>query len=159
MEIKSKGKEVLKIFTLDLYSETDECFTETMTSLGVVIGKEVKNTQFVITTIGKTRVKNISVKVLTRQGSEILKLWIPTPEISGVTWSLYKMDGSLLLQSFLSGGESEISFNNIPNGVYFLKVLRGPRILRNFRIEKNNLYEGYTIDTAGSLNTDLSLKL
>jgi hypothetical protein len=136
MEVNTKGDYVVRTFTVDIYSETSEYYTEVIALSGVVIGNGVKNTHFVITTTGKTAMKNISIKVLTSPGSDILKLWIPTPEISGVTWSLYKMDGSLLMQNFLAGGESEIPFNNISNGVYILKVLRGPKILRNFKIEK-----------------------
>jgi len=136
MEIKPRGEEMLRISTSDILSEAGECFTETLTSSGIAIGQEPKQTHFVITTIGKTGVKNIPIKVLTSPGSDIVKLRTPIPEIRGITWLLYNMDGSLLLQSFLSGGESEIPFDNISNGIYILKVIRGPRILKNFKIVK-----------------------
>lgn len=136
IDIGSSEEEVLPIFISSTYSETGECFTEALSSSVVVIGKDNKQTHFEISTIGKTGVKNISIKVLTSPGSDIIKLQIPATEIGGITWSLYNIDGSLLLQSFLWRGESEIPFNNISNGIYFLKVIRGPRILKNYKIVK-----------------------
>lgn len=68
---------------------------------------------------------------------DVLILTINTKDLSNTFYYLYDLNGKLLQNKKVSGTTTEISFKDLPQGVYFLKVYTNNNELKTFKIIKN----------------------
>ena len=102
---------------------------------------------FVLTGIEEARGVNLEWSAYPNPARDYLKLSLKNPGDSGLnlenlSYQLYNMQGKLLLNNKLDGGESTISMQNFSSGTYILKVTekhgsKSQRELKTFKIIKH----------------------
>lgn len=66
-----------------------------------------------------------------------IKLTIKPFDYKNMRYRLYGLNGTLLQDSKIESEETEISIDNLSPSTYFLKVLRGSKEIKTFKIIKN----------------------
>jgi hypothetical protein len=69
--------------------------------------------------------------------TDFLTLKIDNYEVEDLSYWLYDFRGNLLKKNKVDGNETQIAFQNLASGTYFLKVTSDNNVLKTFKIIKN----------------------
>ncbi len=91
----------------------------------------------VVTALEKSENISLEMKIYPNPSSDFLRLKIEGSEVEDLRYQLYNINGNMLLDNKLMGTESDISMQNFPPSTYILKVIRGNKEMKTFKIIKN----------------------
>ena len=80
---------------------------------------------------------NLLVSAYPNPTNGILILRSETQELATLNFQLYDMGGKLMYGSKITTTETKIAMNSLTTGTYFLKVTRGSKEIKTFKIRKN----------------------
>ena len=79
---------------------------------------------------------NLHVFIYPNPATDFLQLTIENENLKEFSYQLYEMNGRLLEYKDITGNETRISINNFLPATYFLKVIKGKKEVRTFKIVK-----------------------
>jgi len=91
----------------------------------------------VVTGLDESKGINISVTAYPNPTTDYLTLRIDEIEISNFSYQLYNMNGKLLQSEKITGVQTRIIMSNLVPATYFIKVVKGNREVKTFKIIKN----------------------
>jgi len=80
---------------------------------------------------------NLFVSAYPNPTTGVLILKVQNMELATLNFQLYDMDGKLLNKTKISTAETNITMNSLSTGTYFLKLTRGNKEIKTFKIRKN----------------------
>lgn len=83
--------------------------------------------------------KDISLEIIVypNPASDYVKLKVKNLEIENLSYKLYNLNGSILLDSEIHAEETDISMQTLLSSTYVLKVIQGQKEVKTFKIIKN----------------------
>ena len=111
--------------------------THTGTSGSVAEGVQQPYEISVVTGLEEAQSINLSVTAYPNPTTDYLTLRIDEFEISNLSFQLYDMNGKLLQNEKISGNQTSIVMSNLLPATYFVKVIRGNKEVKTFKIIKN----------------------
>ena len=91
----------------------------------------------VVTGIEEAKGINLSVSAYPNPTTDYLTLSISEFEISNLTYQLYDISGKLLQSEKITGNQTNIVMSNLVPANYFVKVIAGNQLIKEFKIIKN----------------------
>ena len=91
----------------------------------------------VVTGIEEAKGINLSVTAYPNPTTDYLTLSISEFEISNLTYQLYDISGKLLQSEKITGNQTNIVMSNLVPANYFVKVIAGNQLIKEFKIIKN----------------------
>jgi hypothetical protein len=80
---------------------------------------------------------SLEIVVYPNPSTDFIRLKIENYEVGNLRYQIYDINGSLLLSNKIEGSETNISMQPLLPAVYFLKVTRGKKEIKTFKIIKN----------------------
>ena len=80
---------------------------------------------------------NLHVSVYPNPTTDFLQLTIENENLKKFRYQLYDMNGKLLKNKKITVNETSIAFNNFLSATYYLKVIKGNKEVKTFKIIKN----------------------
>ena len=111
--------------------------THTGTSGSVAEGVQQPYEISVVTGLEEAQSINLSVTAYPNPTTDYLTLRIDEFEISNLSFQLYDMNGKLLQNEKITGNQTSIVMSNLLPATYFVKVIRGNKEVKTFKIIKN----------------------
>ena len=111
--------------------------THTRTSGSVAQGVQQPFEISVVTGIEEAKGINLSVSAYPNPTTDYLTLSISEFEISNLTYQLYDISGKLLQSEKITGNQTNIVMSNLVPANYFVKVIAGNQLIKEFKIIKN----------------------
>jgi hypothetical protein len=111
--------------------------THTGTNGSVVEGVQHPYEISVVTIIEKAKGINLSVTAYPNPTSDYLTLRVNEFDISNLSYQLYDINGKLLKAKKISGNQKNIVMSNLVPATYFVKVIKGNKEVKSFKIIKN----------------------
>ena len=111
--------------------------THTRTSGSVSEGVQQPFEISVVTGIEEAKGINLSVSAYPNPTTDYLTLSISEFEISNLTYQLYDISGKLLQSEKITGNQTNIVMSNLVPANYFVKVIAGNQLIKEFKIIKN----------------------
>ena len=111
--------------------------THTRTSGSVAQGVQQPFEISVVTGIEEAKGINLSVSAYPNPTTDYLTLSISGFEISNLTYQLYDISGKLLQSEKITGNQTNIVMSNLVPANYFVKVIAGNQLIKEFKIIKN----------------------
>ena len=111
--------------------------TNTGTSGSVAQGVQQPFEISVVTGIEEAKGINLSVSAYPNPTTDYLTLSISEFEISNLTYQLYDISGKLLQSEKITGNQTNIVMSNLVPANYFVKVIAGNQLIKEFKIIKN----------------------
>ena len=111
--------------------------THTGTSGSVTEGVQQPYEISVVTGLEEAQSINLSVTAYPNPTTDYLTLRIDEFEISNLSFQLYDMNGKLLQNEKITGNQTSIVMSNLLPATYFVKVIRGNKEVKTFKIIKN----------------------
>ena len=90
-----------------------------------------------VTGIEEAKGINLSVSAYPNPTTDYLTLSISEFEISNLTYQLYDISGKLLQSEKITGNQTNIVMSNLVPANYFVKVIAGNQLIKEFKIIKN----------------------
>jgi hypothetical protein len=69
--------------------------------------------------------------------TDFIKLNIKNHEVDNLSYQLYDINGSILQNNKIESNETSISIQDLIPSTYFLRVIRGIKEIKSFKIIKN----------------------
>ena len=91
----------------------------------------------IVTGIEEAKGINLSVSAYPNPTTDYLTLSISEFEISNLTYQLYDISGKLLQSEKITGNQTNIVMSNLVPANYFVKVIAGNQLIKEFKIIKN----------------------
>ena len=91
----------------------------------------------IVTGIEEAKGINLSVSAYPNPTTDYLTLSISEFEISNLTYQLYDISGKLLQSEKITGNQTNIVMSNLVPANYFVKVIAGNQLIKDFKIIKN----------------------
>lgn len=91
----------------------------------------------VVTGLEEAKGINLSVTAYPNPTTDYLTLSISEFEISNLTYQLYDISGKLLQSEKITGNQTNIVMSNLVPANYFVKVIAGNQLIKEFKIIKN----------------------
>ncbi len=113
-----------------------EPVVETFTGENNILTQGFQQTNLVVSAIKELPGLDFEITASPNPASEIVKLKICKESIAGMQYTLYDMNGNLLLKNRLEGAETEIPFNDLAPAEYILIVSDEDKELKSFKIVK-----------------------
>lgn len=82
--------------------------------------------------------KKLKMVVYPNPTSNFIILEMKGEEIPKLTYVLYELNGKILKNGAVNARTTELSMNDMESAVYLLKIYRGKKLIKSFRIIKNN---------------------
>ena len=111
--------------------------THTGTSGSVAEGVQQPYEISVVTGLEEAQSINLSVTAYPNPTTDYLTLRIDEFEISNLSFQLYDMNGKLLQNEKITGNQTSIVMSNLVPANYFVKVIAGNQLIKEFKIIKN----------------------
>ena len=111
--------------------------TNTGTNGSVAQGVQQPFEISVVTGIEEAKGINLSVSAYPNPTTDYLTLSISEFEISNLTYQLYDISGKLLQSEKITGNQTNIVMSNLVPANYFVKVIAGNQLIKDFKIIKN----------------------
>ena len=111
--------------------------TNTGTNGSVAQGVQQPFEISVVTGIEEAKGINLSVSAYPNPTTDYLTLSISEFEISNLTYQLYDISGKLLQSEKITGNQTNIVMSNLVPANYFVKVIAGNQLIKEFKIIKN----------------------
>jgi len=111
--------------------------TNTGTNGSVAQGVQQPYEISVVTAIEEAKGINLSVTAYPNPTTDYLTLSISEFEISNLTYQLYDISGKLLQSEKITGNQTNIVMSNLVPANYFVKVIAGNQLIKEFKIIKN----------------------
>lgn len=111
--------------------------TNTGTTGSVAQGVQQAFEISVVTGIEEAKGINLSVTAYPNPTTDYLTLSIGEFEISNLSFQLYDMSGKLLQNEKITGTQTNIVMSNLLPATYFVKVIAGNQLIKEFKIIKN----------------------
>ena len=111
--------------------------THTGTSGSVAEGVQQPYEISVVTGLEEAQSINLSVTAYPNPTTDYLTLSISEFEISNSTYQLYDISGKLLQSEKITGNQTNIVMSNFVPTNYFVKVIAGNQLIKEFKIIKN----------------------
>jgi hypothetical protein len=92
--------------------------------------------KIIVTVIRELSDLNFSIMAYPNPTADIVKLKAEKERPGSLEYTLYNLNGKLLLKGRLGNGESEISLQPFSMGTYLLKILLNSKEVKDFKIEK-----------------------
>ena len=112
--------------------------THTGTSGSVAEGVQQPYEISVVTGLEEAQSINLSVTAYPNPTTDYLTLRIDEFEISNLSFQLYDMNGKLLQNEKITGNQTSIVMSNLLPATYFVKVIRGNKEVKTFKIIKKS---------------------
>ena len=111
--------------------------THTGTSGSVAEGVQQPYEISVVTGLEEAQSINLSVTAYPNPTTDYLTLRIDEFEISNLSFQLYDISGKLLQSEKITGNQTNIVMSNLVPANYFVKVIAGNQLIKEFKIIKN----------------------
>ncbi len=111
--------------------------TNTGTNGSVAQGVQQPFEISVVTGLEEAKGINLSVTAYPNPTTDYLTLSISEFEISNLTYQLYDISGKLLQSEKITGNQTNIVMSNLVPANYFVKVIAGNQLIKEFKIIKN----------------------
>ena len=111
--------------------------TNTGTNGSVAQGVQQAFEISVVTGLEEAKGINLSVSAYPNPTTDYLTLSISEFEISNLTYQLYDISGKLLQSEKITGNQTNIVMSNLVPANYFVKVIAGNQLIKEFKIIKN----------------------
>lgn len=94
---------------------------------------------FEIVTLGKDNFPEITLQMMVYPNptSSFLNLRIENYTIENLKYNLFDINGKEILNQKIKNSETQINMSNLPSALYFLKVIEEGKLLKTFKIIKN----------------------
>jgi len=94
---------------------------------------------FEIMTLGKDNFPEITLQMMVYPNptSSFLNLRIENYTIENLKYSLFDISGKEISNQKIKNSETQINMSNLPSALYFLKVIEEGKLLKTFKIIKN----------------------
>ena len=89
-----------------------------------------------VSTISEQKDLDFSISAFPNPTVNLLTLKLDRKDVSGLHYELFDTNGRLLFQKKIGSNETSISFDQLPKGMYVLKVMEGLNELKTFKIIK-----------------------
>ena len=76
----------------------------------------------------------ISVNIAPNPTTDFIHLYID--DFKGINYQLYDFNGKIIKQADVNSVETMISFSNLSYAAYFLKIMKGTKIIKTFQVIK-----------------------
>lgn len=121
-----------------VYYSIGQVFHHTYTGTGGSVGEGVHHPYEIsmVTGIDDYEEIELSIWAYPNPTTQFLKLSVEYPALSNLTFSLYDMRGKLLKQGIIIRQETTVETSLLPPSMYFLKVYKGSKVLKTFKIIK-----------------------
>jgi hypothetical protein len=113
-----------------------EPFITTLTSDENMLTQGFHQGKLTVTAIMEKNILPFSITAYPNPAIEILHLKIEPETSARLQYLLYSLHGQLLSESPISGSITEISFNDLKPGLYFVKILQDTREQKIFKVLK-----------------------
>lgn len=113
------------------------CTTSTGTNGSVVQGVQQPYEISVVTGLDEAIGINLSVTAYPNPTADYLTLEVKEFELSNLHFQMYDMSGKLLQSEKITGNQTSIVMSNLVPAIYFVKVFKGNREVKTFKIIKN----------------------
>ena len=110
---------------------------QTGTTGSVVQGVQQPYEISVVSAVEEVKDMNLSVSAYPNPTADCLTLEIQMGEISSLSFQLYDIQGKLLQCESISEPEVQIELTNYASSTYFVRVLNGAIIMKEFKVIKN----------------------
>lgn len=111
--------------------------THTGTNGSVAEGVQQPYEISVVTAIEEAKGINLSVTAYPNPTNDYLTLSIDELDISNFSYQLYDMNGKLLQNEKITSNQTSITMSNLVPATYFVKVIKGNKEVKTFKIIKN----------------------
>lgn len=91
----------------------------------------------VVTGLEETLGISLEIKVYPNPSTDFLKLIIMNFEPENLSYQLYNINGNLIQSNKVESSETTISTQDLLSATYFLKIIKGNRVVKTFKIIKN----------------------
>jgi hypothetical protein len=113
-----------------------EVAIETFSKTNNILTQGFHQTYLVAVAVNELKGLDFEISAFPNPTKDIVMLKVPAEKLAGMQYRLYDMNGKLLQYKFLKGTETEISFTNLTPATYFIKVVKGEKELKTFKIVK-----------------------
>lgn len=79
---------------------------------------------------------NLETSVYPNPATEFVILSVPEIQIKGMSYSLYDMNGKLIISQNLTENNTKIAISELANGIYFIKLFKYENIVNSFKLIK-----------------------
>ncbi len=114
-----------------------EPVTETITGTNSILSQGFNQGDLILTMIKDPELQGFEVKVYPNPASDVLKISAGNDSSEELDYTLINMEGQVVRQNTLKGGESVIPLGNLSPSIYFLKLYRNNKELAIIKIIKN----------------------
>jgi hypothetical protein len=115
-------------------------------AIGEFVSETIKNDESILTQgfyqsvllpTASEEIKNpiFQVVAFPNPVKSILTLKFANP--ANLTYQVSNMNGVVLVQNAITNTETKIPFNQFPNGLYLLGIIKNDQIIESFKIEKH----------------------
>lgn len=111
--------------------------THTGTNGSVAQGVQQPFEISLVTGLEEAKGINLSVFAYPNPTTDYLTLSIDAFDFSSLSYQLYDMHGKLLQSEKITGNQTSIIINNLVSATYFIKVIRGNKEIKIYKIIKN----------------------
>lgn len=112
------------------------CETDSSSSGSVITGVQLVFEISVVDAISDSLGIELYYKVYPNPTTHFLILEVNTNP-NKLKYQLFDISGKLVLSNSIQSTETKLSTENLINGVYFLKIIKGDKVIKTFKIIKN----------------------
>lgn len=113
-----------------------EGVSQTFTSGNITVTQGFQQPAIFVSLLKEPEDSGVAITIFPNPTRDFLKVKILNEFKPGMQYLLLDINGRLLLQKKLESSETEISFNQFSNGIYFIKVQSELRVIKTFKIVK-----------------------
>lgn len=113
-----------------------EGISQTFTSGDITVTQGFQQSYKIVSIFKEPEDYGLTITIFPNPTRDLLKLKIQNEFKPGLQYLLFDMNGKLLSQKKVESNETDISFNQFSNGIYFIKVQSGLKEIRTFKIVK-----------------------
>ncbi len=113
-----------------------EPMISTYVGINNILTQGFHQTNLTVATLNELPTLNYKILAFPNPTTEMVNLKVENDNIERMQYQLYDMNGKLLYKKQLTENETEISFANLSNSTYFIKVFEGNKEVITFKIIK-----------------------